>query len=181
MLYKQFKNLIPMKLLALIALFFVGQVTCAQSTGSSVINVAGNSFSQSHLVVDWSVGEMALINTATSTNNQFIITNGLLQPELPVANNSHYFSADEVKILPNYGDGRIQVQFFTRQMGTLKMQVFDASGKLLLVSKAVSNGFGSVEKFNLTSFAAGTYFLKIDLQPSLGSVGKSGSYKIVRL
>ena len=170
-----------MKLPALFALIVVSQITRAQSAGSSVINVAGNSFSQGHLVVDWSVGEMALVNTGTSSNNQFIITNGLLQPELPVANNSHYFAAEEVKIMPNYGDGRIEVQFLTRQMGTLKMQVFDASGKLLLVSKAVSNGIDSTEKFNLTSFAAGTYFLKIDLQPSLGSVGKSGTFKIVRL
>lgn len=170
-----------MKFPALIALFLVGQTACAQSAGSSVINVSGNSFSQGHLVVDWSVGEMALVNTGTSANNQFIITNGLLQPELPVANNSNHFSPDEVKILPNYGRGNIEVHFLTRQMGTLRMQVYDASGKLLLVSKAVSNGIGSVEKFNLTSFAAGTYFLKIDLQPSLGSVGKSGSYKIVRL
>ena len=69
----------------------------------------------------------------------------------------------------------------TKQIGTLKMQVFDANGKLLAVSKAVSNGIGNVEKFNLSSFAAGTYFLKIDLQPSLGSVWKTGSYKIVRL
>ena len=57
----------------------------------------------------------------------------------------------------------------------------DGGGKMLINSKGVSNGIGSVEKFDLSSFAAGTYFLKIDLHPSLGSVGKSGSYKIVRL
>jgi hypothetical protein len=170
-----------MKVLALFALTLIASATHAQTANSAVINAGGTSSSQGHIVVDWSVGELALVNTVTSIDNQYIITNGFLQPELPRANNSHHFSGDEVKILPNYGSGRIEVHFMTRQMGTLNMQVFDASGKLLLTSKAVSNGVGSVERFNLSSYAAGTYFLKIDLQPSLGSVGKSGSYKIVRL
>ena len=181
MLYKQFENLIPMKLLALFALILFTVTSRAQTANSAVVNVAGSSSSQGHIVVDWSVGELSLVNTVSSIDNQYIITNGFLQPELPVANNANPFSPNEVKILPNYGSGRIEVHFMTRQMGTLNMQVFDASGKLLLTSKAVSNGIGSVEKFNLSSFAAGTYFLKIDLHPSLGSVGKSGSYKIVRL
>jgi hypothetical protein len=170
-----------MKLLALFALFSVSVTSGAQSANSSTINVAGNSFSQGQLIVDWSVGEMALVNTVSSSNNQFIVTNGLLQPELISANNNYHFADDEVKVLPNNGVGKIEVHFMTRQMGTLKMRVFDANGKLLMVSQAVSNGIGSVEKLNLSSFATGTYFLKIDLQPSLGSVGKSGSYKIVRL
>jgi hypothetical protein len=170
-----------MKVLALVALTLIASSTRAQTANSAVINAAGNSSSQGHIVIDWSVGELSLVNTVTSIDNQYIITNGFLQPEVPVANNSHYFSGNEVKILPNYGSGRIEVHFMTRQIGTLNMQVFDASGKLLMTSKAVSNGIGSVERFNLSSYAAGTYFLKIDLQPYLGSVGKSGSYKIVRL
>jgi hypothetical protein len=170
-----------MRLTALIALLLFQLTTRAQSENSSVINVAGNSYSSGTLEIDWSLGELALVNTQTSSDGKYVITNGLLQPGILKTNNANNFTADEIKIAPNLTHGLIEVHFLTRQQGTVKMSVYDAKGKLLRFSKAFSNGAGSIAKINLSSFAAGTYFLQLDLEPALGSVRKSGSYKIVRL
>ena len=156
-----------MKLTALIALLFVQLASRAQSETSAVINVAGNTYAHGQLEIDWSLGELALVNTQTSSDGRYIITNGLLQPGIFKTNNSSNFTPDEIKIAPNLTSGMIEIHFLTRQQGTVKLSVYDANGKLLRFSNAVSNGGGSIEKINLSSFAAGTYFLQIDLEPSL--------------
>jgi len=176
-----------MRLAALTALLFLSFTSRAQTaTSSAVVNVAGNSSTNGTLAIDWRVGEMALVSTMVSTtyspsSGVVVITNGLLQPEIPTANNSHLFAADELKVLPNLTTGQVEIHFLTKQQGTVMMQVYDANGKLVRVLKAVSSGFGNVEKLDLSSCAAGTYFLKVDLNPYLGSAAKSGSYKIVRI
>jgi hypothetical protein len=170
-----------MRLTALIALLLFHLTTRAQSETSSVINVAGNSASNGTLEIDWSIGELALVNTQTSSDGKYIVTNGLLQPGILKTNNTSNFTADEIKIAPNVTKGLIEIHFLTRQQGIVKMSIYDANGKLVRFSTGISNGVGSIEKMNLSSFAAGTYFLQLDLEPALGSVKKSGSYKIVRL
>ena len=91
-----------MRLAALTALLFLSFTSRAQTaTSSAVVNVAGNSSTNGTLTIDWSVGEMALVSTMVSTtyspsSGVVVITNGLLQPEIPTANNSHLFAADEL-------------------------------------------------------------------------------------
>jgi hypothetical protein len=153
----------------------------SQSGLSSAINVSGNTFSLSNYSIDWSVGELALVHTATSTDGFFVITNGLLQPELPRANNQYHFSNEEIRILPNLTSNIVEINILTRQQGTVKINVYDATGKKLAIAKTTSNGISSIERINLSNYAAGTYFLKIDLEPIMGSVPKTGSYKIVKL
>ena len=170
-----------MKTSALAALVLLHLTVNGQSVSSSVVNSSGNSFSQGYYTIEWSIGELALVNTLKSPDGLLLITSGFLQPELPQNNLYHHFTADELKILPNPTFNQVELNFSTRQQGVLRIHVYDASGKMIRSSQASSNGTGNIERVDLSSSASGTYLIRVDLDPAPGSVRKTGSYKIIKL
>ena len=170
-----------MKTVALSALLFLQLFVKGQSVSASVLNSAGNSYSQGYYSLEWSVGELAIVEPMKSNDGLLIISNGFLQPGLPLSNPISQFSGDELKILPNPTYNKIEINLSTSQQGVLTTQVYDSKGKLVRTGKCSSNGVPIVEKINLTGVAAGTYFLRVDLAPSIGFSPKTGSYKIVKL
>lgn len=172
-----------MKTKALAALLLLNLAAKAQTASSSVINAAGNSFSQGYYAIDWSVGELALVNTMTSSNGYVILTNGLLQPESSGenVNPGKHFTSDEIKILPNPTYNKVEINISAPQQGTLSIIVYDAAGKQLMSTKTFSNGLQKSEKLDLSTFASGTYLFYIELNPLPGSVRKTGTFKIVKL
>lgn len=154
----------------------------AQSSTQSVVNATGSSFKDTRFQVDWSVGELAIIDQMKSANGQLIITNGFLQPQTPVAlDRNLQFNADEVRVLPNPTYDIVEINLLTTQQGTVSMEVYDANGKVLVRRTVQSLGFGHLERINLAPHAAGTYFLRINLTPAQGYNRKTGSYKIIKL
>jgi Secretion system C-terminal sorting domain len=173
-----------MKSVALLALIVTNLAVRSQSIDSHVVNSTGNSYSQGRYNIEWSVGELTLVGSMQSSTESIIITNGFLQPAIAnaVDSNAHrFFTKDEIKILPNPTYNRIEINFSTEQKGTLYLNVYDANGKALTGTSLISNGILMSKFIDLSPFASGTYFLKIDLQPSEGSIRKTGSYKIVKL
>jgi len=164
------------------ALIIINISARSQPLSSSVINCTGNSYSQGYYNVDWSVGEMALVNTIQS-NGYAIITNGFLQPNLSDFNNDarRYFTKDEVTIMPNPTHGKIEINFSTPQKGNLYLYVYDVNGKLLASDKMLLSGIMISKFVDLSTYASSTYLLKVELKPAPGSVFKSGSYKIIKL
>lgn len=153
----------------------------AQLHAQSVVNATGNSYSGGFYQLDWSVGELALVNEMRSADGQYMITNGFLQSsEAGIANPNHRFSDDEIRIRPNFTNDKVEVSLLTRQQGKVMIQVFDVSGRVVFRKSGVSYGAGNIETIALRSLASGTYFLKVDLVPAPGSVPKTGSYKIVK-
>jgi len=170
-----------MKTVALSALLFLQLFAKGQSVSASVLNSAGNNYSQGNYSLEWSVGELAIVEPMKSIDGLVIISNGFLQPGIPSTNPISQFSGDELKILPNPTYNKIEINLSTSQLGVLTMLVYDTKGKLVKTAKCASYGVPIVEKIDLTGVASGTYFLKIDLTPSIGFIQKTGSYKIVKL
>jgi len=172
-----------MKTKVLTALLLLNLAVKAQTATSSVINSAGNSFSQGYYAIDWSVGELALVNTMTSSNTYVVLTNGLLQPGTSNdnINSGKHFTSDEIKILPNPTYNKVEINISTLQQGTLDILVYDAAGKLLMAKKTISNGMQRSEKMDLSGVASGTYLFYIELTPLPGSIRKTGTFKIVKL
>lgn len=172
-----------MKTKALMALLLLSLTASSQSVSSSVINTAGSSFAQGYFVIDWSLGEMSLVNSMTSPNGALILTNGFLQPGAPNPgdNNHGRFTVDEIKILPNPTYNNVEINFSTLEQGTIDVVVYDVAGRRLLIRQVIGNGLKTSEKIDLSRFAAGTYLFWIELNPLPGSVRKTGSYKIVKL
>lgn len=172
-----------MKTKVLTALLLLNLAAKAQTATSSVINAAGNSFSQGYYAIDWSVGELAVVNTMSSPNGYIVLTNGLLQPagSNENINPGKHFTSDEIKILPNPTFNRVEINISTLQQGTLNIIIYDAAGKQLMTTKTISNGLQRSEKMDLSAFASGTYLFYIELNPLPGSIRKTGTFKIVKL
>ena len=172
-----------MKTTVLIALILFSITARGQSVSSYLINSTGNSYSQGHYNIDWSVGEIAIINTMQPANGMVILTNGFLQPNIADSGNDtrQRFTKDEIKLLPNLTHGKVEVNFSTHEKGTLYLYVYDANGKILITDQLPSNGILISKIIDLTSFTSGTYFLRIELNALPGSTFKTGSYKIVKL
>ncbi|HEX6334919.1 MAG TPA: T9SS type A sorting domain-containing protein [Flavisolibacter sp.] len=170
-----------MKTAALLtALVLMNCVTGFCQQIQSVANATGGSFTNNLYSFDWSVGELALVSTATSADGGMVLTNGFLQPGHRNTSTDPGFTDDEVRITPNPTFNTIQVNLLTQQQGNVRIQVYDTHGRMLVSKSGVNNGLGNIHKIDLLPYAAGTYFLRITLDPYPGSVKKSGSYKIVK-
>lgn len=173
-----------MKTLVLIALTLLSGAVKCQSVSSYVINSTGNHYSQGYYNIDWSVGELPLVETMQSNGQVVIVTNGFLQPNLSDnidSNTRRRFSSEEIRVMPNPTRGKIEVNFSVPQKGSLHIYVFDVNGKLLIKDRLLNNGIMMSKFVDLTSLSPGTYLLKVELDASPGSVSKDGSYKIIKL
>lgn len=164
---------------------FVLQYGQAQTITPAVLNSTGGSSTEGFYTVDWSVGELTLVNTLQSVDGTLIVTNGFFQPhawnKTPDEKNGSTFTADEVTLLPNPTYGNLEVLFHTKQQGTLSIIAYDYAGRELCKKKVVSYGMGGTEKLDLTAQPKGTYLIRIALTPAPGSVFKSITYKIVKI
>ena len=170
-----------MKTTALFALLLLQLGVKAQSVSSSVINTSGSTYSQGFYSLDWSVGEGTLVTVMKSGDGLIVISNGFLQPDLPVGNTVQHFTNEEVKILPNPTYQKVEINLATKQQGVLRIYVYDTRGRLVINAKSTLYGVPIVERLDLTPFSGGTYFVKLELEPAIGSHRKTGSYKIVKL
>jgi hypothetical protein len=174
------KNLI----LVLLVIAITSSYTVAQTTTPQVINAAGNTYKNGDYILEWSIGELALVNQMQSANAAYIITNGFLQPFAPYAglpDSNHYFSNDEIRILPNPTRGMVEIKFTTLHKGKMKLALYDARGLIIYTKEFMSTGDGHIEKINMTGYASAAYMLRIILNPDPGSVQKKGVYKILKI
>jgi len=170
-----------MKVFALSGLLLLQFNANSQLVSSSVTNSSGGHYSQSAYSFDWSVGELAIVEPMKAEGSLLVLTNGFLQPNLPAIIPVQHFSEEELKITPNPTYSKIDIKFATIHRGWLMMSVYDSRGKLLYTGKKRCNGVPDMERIDLSGFTAGTYLVRIELDPEKGSQPKSGSYKIVKL
>ena len=172
----------PLVLSAL--LLIVASYASSQTIAPQVINTTGGTYKKGYHILDWSVGELALVNHFVSDNNRFIITNGFLQTNTHDVNApapENLFTYDEIRILPNPTYGMVEVNFLTKQQGRIKMQMHDRNGHLMYSREFQLQGYGRFERINMHHFICGTYMLRIELVPDPGFSAKKGVYKIIKL
>ena len=169
--------------ISIIFLFLlVWQQGHTQAITPSVLNSSGGSYAQGIYSIDWSVGELSLVTTMKADAKNLVVTNGFFQPNA-IWDKKWYednFTAAEITILPNPTYASFDVQFHTRQQGTITLIVYDVMGRELLRKKGVGYGTETTEKINLAAQPAGTFFLHIVLEPAPGSVAKRQTFKIVK-
>lgn len=153
----------------------------AQSIEPAVINVSGNSFHGGAFNVDWSIGEMALVNRMSALNST-VITNGFLQPFIEdiSINNSTQFGAEEIFVFPSPATSQFEINFRTRQQGLVKYILYTASGQQVYQGSFNSTGIDRIEQVPANGLASGIYILRIELMPAAGFVKKKGTYRILK-
>jgi hypothetical protein len=162
----------------LLCVFYVS----AQGIAPNVLNMGGGYLNAGYYQYEYSVGEMAAIETMSSPSN--IITNGVLQPltDKPFGNNtSTSWSNDEIKIFPVPTRGKVEVDILSKQKGKINMQLVDGAGRVVKSASFNYVGLGSITTWDLSYLASADYFLRITLDPQPGSVKKSGGYKILKV
>ena len=170
-----------MKCYALLALLILQLSAKSQLVSSSVFNTSGSSYAGGAYSFDWSVGESAIVEPMKNDAALIVITNGFLQPDLPRTIPVNQFTDEELKILPNPTYNKIELKIATIHQGMLMISLYDARGRMMYSGKKICSGVLGSEKIDLTTFVAGTYFLKVELDPKTGFLPKTGSYKIVKL
>jgi hypothetical protein len=183
---QQKKPISIMKTLTL--LLSVITMTCTYVSGQTVapqiINTTGNTFKHKQYVLEWNIGEAALVNQIQNSDSSYRVTNGFLQPfaeYLDLWNNMNPFLDGEIIILPNPTRDISEVNFKTRHKGKVKMVLYDVSGNIVSSKEFIYTGDGRIEKLNLSSYANGTYILRILMSPEQGSLPKKGTYKIFKI
>ena len=175
------KTIVP--ILVVLLLF---QTTVAQSVTPQVINTTGGTHKQRYYTLEWSVGELALVDLFKPSETTYIVTNGFLQsftdsPEGRTAA-ARSFDRDEIIILPNpTTSGRLEVNFFIQEKGEARLTLYDAVGGNLGTRRVILYGYGKFERFNLIGLPGSTFMLTIEFVSSTGEIKKKGSYKIVKI
>ena len=176
------RRILPLVLFLSIYFLIDAGMVAAQSIRPMVINAAGGSKNMGYTTIDWSVGEMPLVNTMS--NSVVVITNGFLQPftENPAeTDDGGIFTPDEIRVFPNPATNYIEINFLTQQKGTKHYKLFNGIGQLILQKQFTSYGLGRIERIEMQNMPATEYFLQILLEPDAGSVAKKGGYKIIKL
>jgi hypothetical protein len=171
-------------MLLVAGLLLTGTVAFAQPPVSRVINATGGAYVKGYYRLDWSVGELALVNEMQSSSAKYIITNGFLQTltNVPDSNNSSKrFDPDEVIILPNPTRDWLQINFRTKQTGQVELRLYDIPGKVLYSTRFNIYNYEYIERINLSGIANGTYMLSVEMVSTTGGGHKKGSYKIIKV
>jgi len=184
-----------MKHLIIIALVlaFGQQPVHSQSVSPDVVfNSAGGTYGEgtAYWRFDWSFGEAAVVNTISPTDSSLFITQGFLQPITQQPGLSPYiafFATGEYYIFPNPTTGRFEVNFAVRQSGRLELQLTDPTGRSLMRKVIRYNGWGHIEKFDLSGMPNGTYFVIATLTPDPAGpnnetpVARHSGFRIVKI
>ncbi len=152
-----------------------------QSIWPSILNATGGSTYIGTKEFEWSVGEMALVNTFTTSS--IVVTQGLLQTrlstdinEVPGITNL----GDYLQIYPNPTTGAINIQYNANKEGVITLKLMDMAGRLITDLKSEVKPGANNQKLDISALAAATYMLEVYMQPTNGKM-EATAYKIQKL
>jgi hypothetical protein len=152
----------------------------AQSVTPSTFNASGGSALLGGNTHEWSIGEMILVNTASTPN--LIVTQGLLQPIIKDAASGVQDLAllQDVQVYPNPADQVLFVSSGQPANGTMYIVLSDIGGRTLQersVKTASSQPYNL--SFDVSALAAGAYALTLSFEAENRSEGTiRTTYKI---
>lgn len=152
----------------------------------AVINVTGGTEVANGYSVQWSVGELTIVNQMTSSDSSYVVTNGFIQPypgkkaTLPAA--VPLFSLGNIKVFPNPTHDILEINCYQIKSGEISIQLSNQLGQVVYSHEVIVSGPSLVEKINMQGFKKGIYLLYIrKLNPDSGEYNiQTGSYKIIK-
>jgi hypothetical protein len=162
---------------------FLSSGAYSQSVTPAILNSTGGSVIFTYYRFEWSFGEAMAISTMGPVSN-LIVTNGVLQPGTnnpATINNTSQWDRDEIRILPNPTQNKLEIDFFSKQQGKVTLNLMDESGRFLARRQFDYFGTGRIEIWDLGRYPSGAYFLNISLAPTGTSVAKEGTYKVLKI
>jgi len=136
---------------------------CAGSAhAQSTLNAAGGGGTIGGNSYDYSIGEMTLVSTETSSS--IVITQGLLQPEAKFATSTKdlIIAQDQMSIYPNPTAAIVNIQPQFTTAGTMQISLLDALGKTIVRQEyKLSNGTEK-QQIDISGFAIGNYLINVN-------------------
>lgn len=143
----------------------------SQSITPMVINAGGgfyNNPSSYSRYFDWSIAELALINTVAAPDSTVIVYQGVLQlgAEKPgYTPFSANFNSEDVKLFPNPTIGKFEINFFVNAQGILDLELTDAMGRIIERRSMNYGGCCRIVHYDISNLPAGVYFIIATIRP----------------
>jgi hypothetical protein len=164
-----------------------------QSQIPQVLNASGGTSKSRGYTLEWSVGELALINEMDAPDSSYILTNGFIQPsdtltsvpvqQKPAIPNDNQLSFANIRLFPNPTQDILQIQFLQSVAGKISMRLYNESGSIVYQNEITVHGSGLIEKINMKGFTNGVYILyikKLNLISGRYDL-HTGTFKIIKL
>ena len=157
--------------LSALATFLAISFSYSQSVAPSTMNVAGGSYDNpnSYYRFEWSFGEMLLIDAFAPPDSSVLVTQGILQPCTEQVRNSPQtvlFESFDYKLFPNPTTGKFEINFLVKENGRMDLKLIDATGRVLEQRTYQYNGCCRIEKYDLSGYPNGLYYVIADLKPN---------------
>ena len=162
----------------------------AQRITPAVFNATGGTYvnADSYYQFEWSIGELSIIDPMATPDSSVFVMHGVLQPCTDNVTKPPLFltfEPDEIKIFPNPTSGRFEVDFFVRQTGRMEIQLTDVNGRVLVKRGYAYNGCCRIERFDLTPYQNGVYFVIATLYPDVirsdgSNVVRHSGFRIIK-
>ncbi len=149
-----------------------------QSIGPSTINAAGGGGTIGTRIFDYSIGEMALVSTYTSSS--VIITQGVLQNRSATSGVNDPGLSGQMTVFPNPASTIVNLEYNSSKTGTMHYRLMDILGKVIVSRQATVAPGTTKEQIDIANLAAATYMLEVTFKASNGAEQRT-SYKIDKL
>ena len=127
----------------------------AQSLSPEVISAAGGSNQIKGILIDWTMGELAVSRWSTPSNGS--VTEGFHQPRLQVYKVGTTSSAS-ISIAPNPVQSVLHLNVLSKEKNGLSATLIDVQGRILQQLTTLEVGQFEVKMMN---YPAGVYFLSL--------------------
>ena len=136
----------------------------------AIMNSAGGTYDNgsSYFRFEWSLGELALIQSFAPSDSSILVTHGVLQPctdKVGLSPMTLLFEQGDYKLFPNPTPGKFEVDFFVKQPGQMNLQLINSVGQVLQQRSYYYDGCCRIEMFDLSAYPSGVYFVVADLKP----------------
>jgi len=177
--------------------FFAAFISVTSAYGQvqmpEVINASGGTSKTKGYTLQWSIGELTLVNEMDDLDSSYILTNGFIQPPdtlvsspMPPSalfSNNVQINSMNIRLFPNPTQDIVQIQLLKNIGGKVNIQLFNELGSIVYQHKILVHGSGLIEKINMKGLANGTYILYIkSISPMDGPNDFTiGTFKIIKL
>jgi len=143
----------------------------------SGINSTGGSATYKTITYDWSVGEMAAVETYDTPG--LIITQGYLQPFVLKGTSVDQLTDQKmIQVYPDHEKHTFFLETSFEKPGKLNYLLVDLNGRILLKEEVNVSGMNFKQYVDLTNYPNGMYLLKASFTNHQGSVIQS--FKILK-
>ncbi len=150
-----------------------------QSVWPSTLNATGGYNIVGGNQYDYSIGEIALVNTFTT--HSIIVTNGLLQTELRDGTDVKQLDAvSDLLVFPNPTKSIIYVQLNAKTTGKIKLSLHGLTGSQVAEVESDVKAGVNMSNLDMGNLANATYILYVMFTDASGTEQKN-SYKIQKI